>query len=89
MRYRLEYALAWVLIKFIGALPRPLARGAGVTLAWVVYLIHGRLRRVGMRNLELAFPEKGRHERKKILRGVFTSLGRQVAEQQLEEIKGT
>ena len=33
-----------------------------------------------MRNLELAFPEKSRRERKKILRGVFTSLGRQVAE---------
>jgi KDO2-lipid IV(A) lauroyltransferase len=33
-----------------------------------------------MRNLELAFPEKSRAERKKILRGVFTSLGRQVAE---------
>jgi Kdo2-lipid IVA lauroyltransferase/acyltransferase len=33
-----------------------------------------------MRNLELAFPEKTRSERKQILRGVFTSLGRQVAE---------
>lgn len=33
-----------------------------------------------MRNLQLAFPEKSRRERKKILRGVFTSLGRQVAE---------
>jgi KDO2-lipid IV(A) lauroyltransferase len=38
------------------------------------------LRRVGMRNLGLAFPEKSLAERKKILRGVFTSLGRQVAE---------
>jgi len=33
-----------------------------------------------MRNLELALPEKSQRERKKILRGVFTSLGRQVAE---------
>ena len=33
-----------------------------------------------MRNLELAFPEKPLGERKKILRGVFTSLGRHVAE---------
>lgn len=80
MRYRLEYALAWVLIKFVGALPRPLARSAGISIAWLVYLLHGKLRRVGMRNLELAFPEKSRRERKKILRGVFTSLGRQVAE---------
>jgi KDO2-lipid IV(A) lauroyltransferase len=80
MRQRLEYALAWGLIKFIGALPRPLARAAGITLAWIVYLVHGRLRRVGMRNLQMAFPEKNRGERAGILRGVFTSFGRQAAE---------
>src|SRR5579863_2946267 len=80
MRQRLEYALAWLIIKFIGALPRPLARAAGVALAWTVYLLHMRLRRVGMRNLALAFPHKSRHQRGKILRGVFTSFGRQLAE---------
>jgi len=80
LRYRLEYALAWVLLKLVGALPRPLARAAGISIAWAVYFLHRKLRRVGMRNLELAFPEKTRLERKKILRGVFTSLGRQVAE---------
>jgi KDO2-lipid IV(A) lauroyltransferase len=80
LRYRIEYALAWVLLKFIGALPRSLARAAGISLAWMIYFLHRKLRRVGMRNLGLAFPEKSRHERGKILRGVFTSLGRQVAE---------
>ena len=80
MRYRLEYALAWALIKFVGILPRPLARAVGISIAWLVYLLHRKLRRVGMRNLELAFPEKTPSERKKILHGVFTSLGRQAAE---------
>ena len=80
LRYRLEYVLAWGLLKIVGALPRPLARAAGISIAWTVFLLHGKLRRVGMRNLELAFPEKSRGERKKVLRGVFTSLGRQVAE---------
>jgi KDO2-lipid IV(A) lauroyltransferase len=80
LRYRLEYALAWVLIKLVGVLPRPLARAAGISIAWTVYALHGKLRRVGLRNIELAFPEKSLAERKKILRGVFTSLGRQVAE---------
>jgi Kdo2-lipid IVA lauroyltransferase/acyltransferase len=80
MRQRLEFALAWLLIEFIGALPRPLARTAGILLAWSVYLLHVRLRRVGMRNLALAFPEKSKRERARILRGVFTSFGRQVAE---------
>lgn len=80
MRYRLEYALAWILVKSIGALPRPLARAAGITLAWFVYFLHRKLRRVGRRNLELAFPEKTPRERAKILRRVFTSIGRQAAE---------
>src|SRR5271165_4198535 len=80
MRQRLEYALAWLIIKFIGALPRPLARAMGITLAWIFYLFHVRLRRVGMRNLGLAFPEKSRRQRARILRGVFTSFGRQLAE---------
>jgi len=33
-----------------------------------------------MRNLALAFPDKSPHERRKIVRGVFTFLGRQFAE---------
>ena len=69
-----------MLIKLVGALPRPLARAAGISLAWMVYLLHARLRRVGMRNLELAFPDKSRKECKRILRGAFTSLGRHAAE---------
>src|SRR5882672_7799287 len=80
MRQRLEYALAWLIIKPLALLPRPLARATAIALAWVIYLVHFRLRRVGMRNLALAFPEMGRHQRAKILRGEFTSLGRQLAE---------
>jgi Kdo2-lipid IVA lauroyltransferase/acyltransferase len=80
LRYRIEYALAWIFLKCIGVLPRPLARAVGISLAWTIYLLHGKLRRVGRRNLEMAFPEKTRKERAKILRGVFTSLGRQLAE---------
>jgi Kdo2-lipid IVA lauroyltransferase/acyltransferase len=80
LRYRLEYALVWVLVKSVGLLPRPLARAKGISFAWIVYLLHGKLRRVGIRNLALAFPEKTPRERRKILRGEFTSLGRQIAE---------
>src|SRR6202162_627676 len=80
MRQRLEYALAWLIIKILGGLPRSLSRAAAISLSWTVYLVHVRLRHVGMRNLRLAFPEKTRRERARILRGVFTSLGRQLAE---------
>ena len=80
MRQKLEYAPVWLMVKALGALPRPLARAAGISLAWLVYLLHVRLRHVGMRNLAMAFPEKTHHERARILRGEFTSLGRQLAE---------
>jgi KDO2-lipid IV(A) lauroyltransferase len=80
MRFRLEYALAWCVVKSIGALPRPLARAVGISLAQLIYLLHGKLRRVGMRNLQLAFPGMSTRERRKIVRKVFTSLGRQFGE---------
>jgi Kdo2-lipid IVA lauroyltransferase/acyltransferase len=80
MRRKLEYAAAWPVIKILGALPRPAARAVAIAFGQTVYLLHLRLRRVGMRNLELAFPEKSIGERKCILRGEFTSLGRQLAE---------
>jgi Kdo2-lipid IVA lauroyltransferase/acyltransferase len=80
MRQKLEYAAAWPFIKILGILPRSSARAFAITLGQLIYLLHVRLRRVGMRNLELAFPEKSIAERKRILRGEFTSLGRQLAE---------
>ena len=80
MRRKLEYAAAWPFIKILGILPRPLARAFAIALSQFVYLFHVRLRRVGMRNLQLAFPHKSEKERKRILRAEFTSLGRQLAE---------
>jgi KDO2-lipid IV(A) lauroyltransferase len=80
LRERLEYALIWPFIKGIGLLPRPVARAIGITLGLTVYALHGRLRRVGLRNLALAFPEMPETERRRLLRGEFISLGRQLAE---------
>jgi Kdo2-lipid IVA lauroyltransferase/acyltransferase len=80
MRQRLEYGVVWLVVVVLGALPRPVARGVAILLAHVVYFLHGKLRRVGQRNLELAFPDMSRRQRRRILRGVFTSLGRQLAE---------
>jgi len=80
MRQRLEYALAWPFITALSLLPRPLSRVAAISLASTVYLLHPRLRHVGMRNLAMALPDKKRGEHARILRGVFASLGRQLAE---------
>lgn len=80
MRRKIEYAAAWPFVKILGILPRRLSRAFAIAIAQLVYLLHFRLRQVGMRNLAMVFPEKSLQERKRILRGEFTSLGRQLAE---------
>jgi KDO2-lipid IV(A) lauroyltransferase len=57
-----------------------MARCVAGVIAWGAYRGLGRLRRVGLRNLELALPELSAGERNEILRGVFRSLGRQLIE---------
>ena len=64
MREKLEFWLVLTVARPLGWLPRGLARRVAGVLAWSVYRLHGRLRRVGERNLELAFPELSAGERK-------------------------
>jgi KDO2-lipid IV(A) lauroyltransferase len=80
MRYWLEFLPVWLVAQLLRWLPRSLARLLARTVAIAFYWGHPRLRRVGLRNLELAFPEKSPAERSRILRGVYKSLGRLLAE---------
>ena len=74
----LEYAAARAVLGGLGALSRPLAMAAGRFLGSLAYLTARGLRRTGERNLELAYPEMSERERRRILRGSFQSLGRQL-----------
>ena len=80
MRERLEYGLVWALVKLLGILPRSWARGLGAGVGAAAFSLLGRLRKVGLRNLELAFPEKSPTERERILRELFGNLGWLLAE---------
>ena len=80
MRKKLEFWLVLAVARPLGCLPRSLARWLAGVLAWSVYHLHGRLRRVGERNLELALPKLSAEERNRILRGVFRHLGWQLVE---------
>jgi KDO2-lipid IV(A) lauroyltransferase len=80
MREALEYAFAWTLLSLIGALPRRVARSAGAALGAVAWWVLPKLRRTGLRNLELAYPEMPGAERRRILRGVYRQLGWQLGE---------
>lgn len=80
MRQRLEFALAWLLVQALGLLPRPVARTAGACLGLLALALVPRLRRVGLKNLALAFPDATDAERKQILRTTYRNLGWQLAE---------
>jgi KDO2-lipid IV(A) lauroyltransferase len=76
----LEYGLVVGVARFLGWLPRPAARLFSGALVTLVYHLHGRLRRVGLRNLEFAMPELSLDAKEKILRGVYRHLGWQMVE---------
>jgi KDO2-lipid IV(A) lauroyltransferase len=80
MRENLEYWLVLAVARSLGRMPRGLARLLAGGLAFAVYWSFGRLRRVGVRNLELALPELPIDERNRILRGVYIHLGWQLVE---------
>jgi Kdo2-lipid IVA lauroyltransferase/acyltransferase len=80
MREALEYAFAWMLLTAFRLLPRRAALAAGAALGAAAWYLLPRLRRTGLRNLEMAFPERAQEERERILRNLYRNLGRQLAE---------
>jgi KDO2-lipid IV(A) lauroyltransferase len=80
MREFLEYAPVWLIVRVLGLLPRPCARALAIGVARLVCVLHSRLRRVGVRNLEIAFPQMPLPERRRLLRAEFDNLGRLLAE---------
>ncbi len=80
LRDTVEFAVVWALVRGIGALPRGLARSVGAGIGRAAYLALGRLRGVGRRNLQLAFPAMAAEERERILRKLYRNLGWLLAE---------
>ena len=80
VRETVEFAAVWLLVRLLGVLPRGAARAAGAAIGRLAYRSLGRLRRVGRRNLELAFPQISAGERERILSEVYRNLGWLLAE---------
>jgi KDO2-lipid IV(A) lauroyltransferase len=72
----IEYAVARGILSSLAVLPRRSAVGLGILISRICYPFLGKLRRVGLRSLELAYPEKSDAERTALLKGSFRSLGR-------------
>ncbi len=80
LRHRAEFAAAWLFIQTLRWLPRRLARALGAGIGRLAYVAFSRLRRVGLRNLELAFPALPVAERERMLRLEYRHLGWLLAE---------
>jgi len=68
------------MVALLGVFKRSVARSVGAGIGAVAFHLMSRLRRTGLRNLELAYPHKTQAERLKILRDEYRSLGWQMAE---------
>jgi KDO2-lipid IV(A) lauroyltransferase len=80
LRRRLEFAIVWIFVRVMSALPRDVARSLGAATGALAYLVFTRLRRTGQVNLQLAFPEQARADHTATLRKVYRNLGHQLAE---------
>jgi len=80
VRHRLEFAFVWTVLNAVGILPRRLARAVGAALGAIAFHSLSRLRSVGLRNLSLAYPQWDERQRHDTLRGLYRSLGHQLAE---------
>lgn len=76
----MEFGCVWLFVHLLRMLPRGMGRAVGAAIGWLAFLGLGRLRRVGQRNLRLAFPELSELEREKILRLEYRNLGYLLAE---------
>lgn len=76
----LEFCVAWVLLKFLGVLPRWMARATGARMAAILLWFRPSLRRTALFNLRLAFPEWTEARRRRTLRGLVRQIGWMAAE---------
>ena len=80
MKEWLAYAVVWSVLKFTGALPRPVARAMGAAIARVLFALMPKFRKIAEFNLKLALPERTDAQRDATLRGMVRSLGWMAAE---------
>jgi KDO2-lipid IV(A) lauroyltransferase len=76
----LEYWAVLGVLKLLGAIPHKLARANCAVVAVLSYWFWPRLRRVGLFNLRLAFPDWSERRRRRALLGLFRNFGRMLAD---------
>jgi len=77
---RIIFQLFRVLLHLLSLIPDFLLYPLGIAGGYLGYLLDRRHVRIGLRNLEIAFPDKTPEERRRILRASYINLGRSGAE---------
>lgn len=80
MKEWIEFAAVWLILKGLGALPRPVARSLAVAVTRILYALLPKLRKTAELNLRIAFPDWSGPQRKVIIRGMLRNLGWMAAE---------
>ena len=75
-----EYTFLRGLLWFVSILPKTASISMCIAITRLAFRVLGDRMGSGIRNLEIAFPEMGSDERKRILRSSIESIGRTVAE---------
>lgn len=79
-REKAEYALTQGFLAFLRRCPSPILYGICRAFASLFYLAAGQRRKITLRNLELALPDRSPHERRRIARASFDHFGQFLAE---------
>jgi KDO2-lipid IV(A) lauroyltransferase len=80
LNHRLQYWAVIAVLKPLGWLPHKLARGVCAVLGASSYWLWPRLRRVGLYNLRLAFPDWSEAKRRRVTFDLFQNFGRMLAD---------
>jgi len=79
-RHLLEYLAARTLVAILALLPAPFATRIAMVGSRLLFACLPRLRHIGLRNLELAFPDLSLTERRQLLEQSFENFGRIIAD---------
>jgi KDO2-lipid IV(A) lauroyltransferase len=80
MKEWIQYAAVRLILKGLGVLPRPLARGLAAAVARLLYALLPKLQKTAQTNLRIAFPDWSDAQREAVIRGMIRNLGWMAAE---------
>jgi Kdo2-lipid IVA lauroyltransferase/acyltransferase len=80
MKKWVEFAAVWLILKGLGALPRPVARSLAVAVTRILFALLPKLRKTAELNLRIAFPDWSDAQRQAVIRGMLRNLGWMAAE---------